>query len=306
MSSPILTGALNAPSTGHNEPASLARAASSSVENGTWRGELDLTVAPRAGRSVAVRQFHRGSLRVLRPHYLDASGQVTYAVVNPGGGYLDGDRYRTNLALEPGADLLLTTQSATKVYRSPRDHTLQETDVRLGADSRLEYLPDQLIAYRDARYDQVTRVAMEPSASLVLADLVTPGWSPTGEPFRYDRVRLRTRVSMAGRPVVVDNLLLEPGAHGLDGLGFFEGYTHVGSLLVIDPRADDAALADVRTLLTERSGHLRAGATATPVPGMAVRVLGNSTPDVTDAIEAVTNLLRERWFGQGAVDLRKY
>ncbi|PZP26299.1 MAG: urease accessory protein [Kocuria rhizophila] len=231
-------------------------------------------MAPRAGRSVAVRQFHRGSLRVLRPHYLDASGQVTYAVVNPGGGYLDGDRYRTNLALEPGADLLLTTQSATKVYRSPRDHTLQETDVRLGADSRLEYLPDQLIAYRDARYDQVTRVAMEPSASLV--------------------------------PVVVDNLLLEPGAHGLDGLGFFEGYTHVGSLLVIDPRADDAALADVRTLLTERSGHLRAGATATPVPGMAVRVLGRSTPEVSEAIEAVGNLLRERWFGQGAVNLRKY
>lgn len=105
---------------------------------------------------------------------------------------------------------------------------------------------------------------------------------------------------------MVDNLLLEPGAHGLDGLGFFEGYTHVGSLLVIDPRADDAALADVRALLAERSGHVRAGATATPVPGMAVRVLGRSTPEVSEAIEAVVNLLRERWFGQGAVDLRKY
>jgi len=292
--------------TGQNEPAGLERAASSSVKDNAWRGELELILASRAGRSVAVRQYHRGSLRVLRPHYLDASGQVTYAVVNPGGGYVDGDHYRVDLALDPGADLLLTTQSATKVYRSPRADTLQQTHVSLGAGARLEYLPDQLIAYRDSRYRQDTRVSMDPSATLVLADVVTPGWSPTGEPFRYDRVRLRTRVHMTGCPSVVDNLLLQPQTHGLAGLGFFEGYTHVGSLVVLDPRADDAALAEARDILTERSGHLRAGASATPMPGFAVRVLGRSTPEVAEAIEAVVNLVRARWFGQGAVNLRKY
>lgn len=283
------------------DEADASRAASSA-----WRGELKLTVAPRASRSVAVRQHHCGSLRVLRPHYLDASGQITYAVVNPGGGFLDGDRYRTELELEPGADLLLTTQSATKVYRCPRGHVLQETRVRLGAGSRLEYLPDQLIAYRESRYRQLTRVEMDPSATLVLADLVTPGWSPSGEPFRYDEARLATRVDMAGRPVVVDNLLLRPGAHEVTGLGFFEGYTHVGSLLVLDPRADDAFLAAVRECIAAEPADLRAGASTTPVPGVALRILGRSTPDVTRALESVVNLARERWFDQGRVDLRKY
>ena len=81
-------------------------------------------------------------------------------------------------------------------------------------------------------------------------------------------------------------------------------------LLTLDIRPgdplNDAALAEARDILTERSGHLRAGASATPMPGFAVRVLGRSTPEVAEAIEAVVNLVRARWFGQGAVNLRKY
>ncbi len=73
------------------------------------------------GRSVASRQFHEGALRVLRPHYLDESGQVCYVMVNPGGGaYLGSDLFVVDVEVEAGgADLLLTTQSATKVYRTP-------------------------------------------------------------------------------------------------------------------------------------------------------------------------------------------
>ncbi|KHE73905.1 urease accessory protein UreD [Kocuria marina] len=262
----------------------------------------------REGRSAATHQFHRGALRVLRPHYLDASGQVTYTMVNPGGAFLDGDRYRVAVTVEDHADLLLTTQSATKIYRTPVGRSTQEMTVRLGAGARLEYLPDQLIAYRDSRYRQHTLVDMDPSATLVLAEVVTPGWSPTGEPFRYDSVRLRTEVRMSGRPVALDNIRLEPSGDetGFGGVGSFEGFSHVGSLLVLDPRADDAALAAVRALLTERAGYLRGGASALAVPGFALRVLGDSTQEIDELILAAVAVVRKRFFGQEPVNLRKY
>ena len=53
-----------------------------------------------------------------------------------------------------GADLLLTTQSATKVYRTPGSFAEQRMSVRLGEGARLELMPDQLIAYREASYRQ--------------------------------------------------------------------------------------------------------------------------------------------------------
>ena len=288
--------------------APAVRASIAAAGQGSWRGELALTVRPRNGRSVAVRQFHRGALRVLRPIYLDTSGQVTYVIVNPGGAYLDRDRYRIDVTVDDGAELMLTTQSATKVYRTPEDRAVQQATIRLGQDSRLEYLPDQLIAYRGSRYRQDTRIEMHPTASLMMCEVVTPGWSPTGTPFQYTELRLRTVVTTGGRPVTIDNLVLAPedGARGMNRVGFLEGHTHVGSLLVVDPRVDDAALEMARERVATRAGHLVAGVTTLSVPGLALRVLGASTQEVDELILAVVDELRARWFGQPAVDLRKY
>lgn len=273
-----------------------------------FRGELELDIQRRRGRSIAARQYHCGALRVLRPMYLDRSGQVTYVVVNPGGAYLDGDRYRLDVTVEDGAELLLTTQSATKVYRTPRDRAVQDLTVRLGPGARLDYLPDQLIAYRGSRYDQESRIEMDPSASLVMAEVVTPGWSPSGEPFGYDRLRLRTEVRMGGRPVVLDNLVFEPSGRtqGMGGLGLLEGRSHLGSMLVLDPRAGENAVDEARRLLADRAETLLGGVSALPAPGFALRVLGNSTQAVDELILAVVNRLRAAWHAQDALDLRKY
>jgi urease accessory protein len=288
--------------------APVARASVPSAGPEAWRGELALSVRPRNGRSVAVEQFHRGALRVLRPMYLDATGQVTYVMVNPGGAYLDRDRYLVDVAVEDGADLMLTTQSATKIYRTPTDRAVQQAVIRLGQDSRLEYLPDQLIAYRGSRYRQDTRIEMDSTAALMMSEVVTPGWSPTGAPFLYTELRLRTLITMGGRPVAVDNLVLAPqdGADGMNRVGLLEGHTHVGSLLVVGPGAGEAALEMAREHVSTRAGRLVGGVTALSVPGLALRVLGNSTQEVGELILAVVDELRARWFGQPAVDLRKY
>ena len=57
----------------------------------------------------------------MRPIYHNNSGEVCYYILNPGGGYLDGDRYHMQIALEKEARLTLTTQSATKCIE-PRIH----------------------------------------------------------------------------------------------------------------------------------------------------------------------------------------
>ena len=91
-----------------------------------------MRIAVRGTKSVASHQFHRGALRVLRPHYLDDSGQVCYVVVNPGGAYLGADLYVIDVEVADGAKLLLTTQSATKIYRTPGSFAEQRMRLRLG------------------------------------------------------------------------------------------------------------------------------------------------------------------------------
>lgn len=272
-----------------------------------WAGRLSLDVGRRDGKSIAVRQFHDGALRILRPHYLDESGQVCYVVINPGGAYLGGDKYLIEVAVADGADLLLTTQSATKIYRTPNNRAEQHMRLQLGAHARLELLPDPLIAYRQASYGQVTRVDMDPTASLVMAEVVTPGWSPDGELFRYDEIRMRNEISIGGRLTVLDNLLIRPGTGSpVDSSCFMAEYTHLGSLLVIDARVDAALVDELHALLAPKNDGGQLGITLLDGPGLAVRALSHSTELLNELLAAAVDLLRDRWYGQEPLNLRKY
>ncbi|WP_427134294.1 urease accessory protein UreD [Pseudarthrobacter sp. S9] len=270
-------------------------------------GELRMSVGLRGERCIATEQYHRGALRILRPHYLDGTAQVCYVVVNPGGAFLGGDRYSIDVEVQPGARLLLTTQSATKIYRTPGNRAEQATRIRLGAGASLESVPDQLIAYRGASYRQHTVVEMHPTASLVIAEVVTPGWSPDGALFRYDSIRLRTDIHIDGRLAVLDNLQITPGGGSpVDGMAFMEHYTHLGSLLVVDPRVDTALVDELHALLAPMDPDGQLGISLLAGPGLVVRALSSSTEALDALIAAAVDLLRARWHGQGPLNLRKY
>lgn len=272
-----------------------------------WAGTLQLAVDRREGRNIAVRQFHDGALRILRPHYLDESGQVCYVMINPGGAFLGGDKYLIEVSLADGADLLLTTQSATKVYRTPGNRAEQHMRISLGAGSRLELLPDPVIVYREATYGQVTQVEMDPTASLVMAEVVTPGWSPDGKLFRYDEIRMRNEISINGRLMILDNLLIRPGTGSpVDSSCFMREYTHLGSLLVVDARVDQSLVDELHALMSPLDPAGQLGITLLDSPGLAVRALSHSTEILNEMLAAAVDMLRGRWYAQKPLNLRKY
>jgi urease accessory protein len=276
-------------------------------------GRLELGISLRGGRSIASRQFHEGALRVLRPHYLDDSGQVCYVMVNPGGAYLGADLYLIDVEVQEGAALLLTTQSATKIYRTPGSFAEQRMTLRLGAHAQLELAPDQLIAYREASYRQRTHVTVCPTSSLIMAEVVTPGWSPDGSSFKYEELRLRNEIHVVGGPhgtqlLALDNLLIRPPLTDVTGMGFMEGFSHLGSLIAVDPRVDQALADDLHALAAGYDAHAGVSLTA-PAAGTAalvLRALSNSTGELNSLLRACAGVLRERWYRQAPMNLRKY
>ncbi|WP_350224003.1 urease accessory protein UreD [Pseudarthrobacter sp. fls2-241-R2A-168] len=276
------------------------------------RGVLELVISERGERSIASRQFHQGALRVLRPHYLDDSGQVCYVVVNPGGAYLGADLFLLDVEVQEEAELVLTTQSATKVYRTPGSFAEQRMVIRLGEGARLELVPDQLIAYREASYRQRTHITVRPSSSLVMAEVVTPGWSPDGAAFRYEEVRLRNEIHVetedGSQLLALDNLLIRPPLGDVTGLGFMEGYSHLGSLVVVDPRVDQALADDLHSVTSENDALTGMSLTrsAAGTTGLVLRSLSNSTGELNRLLGACTALLRKRWYGQEPLNLRKH
>src|SRR6476620_7689982 len=106
-------------------------------------------------------------------------------MVNPGWAYWGADLFPIALEVREGAGLMWTTQTARRIYRASSSCAEHRMSLRLGDGAQLELAPDQLIAYREARYRQHTHITVRPSSSLMMSEVITPGWSPDGSSFRY-------------------------------------------------------------------------------------------------------------------------
>ena len=111
----------------------------------SWTGQLDLTVFNNGERSVARNIFFEKALKVIRPVYLNFSKIPTFYIVNVGGGYLDGDRYRMNINVEEEAKVTLTSQGATKIYKTLNDCVKQYQTFNIAKDGYMEYVGDPII-----------------------------------------------------------------------------------------------------------------------------------------------------------------
>jgi urease accessory protein len=271
-----------------------------------WTGVLHLGVEEKNGKTIPKNVYFQGAFKVMRPIYHDDSGQACYYILNPGGGYLDGDRYQMKISLEKQAKLTLTTQSATKIYKTPNIHAYQVAEFNLKEGSYLEYIPDPLIGYRDARYKQKNVIHMEKDCTLLYSDIVTPGWSPDGERFSYDTLQLVNEVYMENELVVYDHIKLSPATQNMDRLGLMEGYSHLGSMIVVDEKVNHDLLDQLYESVPHQTKEYKIGLSLLPIPGFTVRVLANTTQTIEGLFSEFHHILSQEWFNKKPSFLRKY
>ncbi|XVV15042.1 urease accessory protein UreD [Actinoplanes sp. CA-131856] len=273
-------------------------------------GVLDLKLASRAGSTRVVRQYQKSPLYIYRPVYLDA-GRTDMAFVflqQQGDGFVQGDRYRVDVDCAPGTAVHLTTQAATKVFRARDDFATQLVNLRAGAGTVLEYLPDPIIPFRGSRLYQRTSVTMADDATVILGEVLLPGRVAHNEAHAYDLFWAETEVCGAdGTPILADTLRLRPGQ--IDdprSPGVLGGYDVLGTLYAIAAGSPGGELVDLlRTAMTEVPDVL-AGVTELPGGrGAALRLLGPSSRTVQAAMRLGWDRVRTRLLGSPAPDLRK-
>jgi len=273
---------------------------------GDWTGVLRLGAEEKNGKTIAKNVYFQGAYKVMRPIYHDDSGQACYYILNPGGGYLDGDRYQMKISLEKQARVTLTTQSATKIYKTPHTHAYQETEFNLKEGSYLEYIPDPLIGYQNARYKQKNVVYIEKGCTFLYSDIVTPGWSPSGEKFTYEMLQFINEIYMENELAVYDHIKLCPAKQNIDGLGLMEGYSHLGSMIVINEKVDHDLLDRLYQAVDTQTKEYKIGISLLPVSGFSVRVLANQTQIIESLFSEFHHILNQVWFNKTPSFLRKY
>lgn len=267
-------------------------------------GTLRLKAVCRDEKTVVADTYFDGAFKVARPVYFQENEPTVYSL-HVGGGYVGGDRYHTEVELEENARLTLTTQSAAKVYKTPDEPVYQSMNIQLAKNSVFLYMPDPLIAYEQARFQQETVIRMEKGATLLYSDSMTPGWSKSGRPFRYEWIRSRVKIYEGGVLQAYDHLFLKPDAGDLFSLMQMESYTHVGSLFIVSPFLQAGWKDEVGDLLQSYSEQARIGFSELKNGGCTIRILANASHVIEEIVLRCTNWMRGK-LNQEAVVLRKY
>ena len=148
-----------------------------------------------------------------------------------------------SLAARPGALVHLTTQAASKAYRTAQGCARQRVELSVSAGGFVEYIPDPLIPHAGARFQQELVADVESGGAMIVADTVAPGRVAFGEAFRYTSLTLSTRISRDGDETAVDSVVLQPGELDPRRRGVLGPYAYLASLFAVGPGDDAEGLA---------------------------------------------------------------
>lgn len=273
-------------------------------------GILDLDFAVRGERTELVGRYQKTPLQIMRPLWIDPAmpGMAYVYLMATGGGIAQADRYRMDFRCGPDTQVHLTTQAATKVFKMEHDYASQRVHLTAEAGSYVEYLPDPMIPFEDARFYQRTEVTVAPGATVLVGDTLTAGRLARGERHAYRTLATDLRVSRPdGTLLAVDTLRLAPGrtGHGVLGPGVFAGHDHVASLFAVTDRVPATGLADTLHEALAPLGVLYGVSVLPRDCGAWVRLLDDSPIRVAAAHRAAWHAVRRLLTGHQPPDLRK-
>lgn len=168
-----------------------------------FSGHLSLRAAVRNhGRTVLASQSFRAPFHLSKPYWDADAGVLLVQVVNPTAGILSGDRLESEITVDAGAALLVTTPSASRVFQMRGGSAESRQHFMVAAGAWLEVMPEPLVPHRGARFHQNTTVEIATGGSLFLVEPLMPGRIGHGEAWAWDRLQLDFTLRIDGELVL--------------------------------------------------------------------------------------------------------
>lgn len=263
----------------------------------SWHGCLELVFDRSSEKTILSRSHAQSPLKIQRPFYPEGDAICHSVMLHTAGGVVGGDRISLKAALMPQSQALVTTAAAAKIYRSNGKEAYQDTQLTLGADTCLEWLPQDTIVFDGARYQQNLRVDLAPGAVWLGWDITRLGRSARGERFLSGRWRSHTEVWQGDRLLWLDPQQIEGGSELLNNLHGLGGCPVIGSFALVGLEVSRELVEQARELWTEdrrHEGRAQAGEVGVTrlMSGLLCRYRGHSSTEVRHWFIQVWHLLR--------------
>ena len=191
-----------------------------------------------------------------------------------------------------------------------KNYASQIINIRAEDESYFEYIPDQIIPFRNSRFYQEVILNIHDNATMIYSEVVVPGRVASGEALEYDICYLKTvGRNHLGKHRFMDIVKLQPKYENLRANGILGNFKVVGTTYIV---TKESYIKDLQYEIGERikrlevKGKISGGTSILPArQGIIIRILGNSAEDVKKIIFYVVGIARKQIVGASFSGVRK-
>ncbi|TBR42488.1 urease accessory protein UreD [Marinomonas agarivorans] len=193
-----------------------AKPTQATIAPSTWHAFLSLDFVKTPRGTVLKHSQHKGPLYVQKSFYPEGKAVAHTYLLHPPGGIVSGDCLHITANLAQDTHVLITTPGAGRVYRAREDKTQQQQVVQLnvGANSVMEWLPQETILYPNAYAQLENQINLADDAKFIGWEITCLGLPANQESFGAGALDQRLRIYQNGRLNLFEKLIID--GHGAD------------------------------------------------------------------------------------------
>ena len=275
----------------------------------TGKLKIVLDIESISGRTIIKEKESVFPLSVQKEMYYDQfQPKMTHVyIVSSSGGILQGDKYMIDIILEKNALAHITTQGATRVYGMNVSNAIQVINVSLDDGAYLEFIPDQIIPYKNSRFYQEINFKVHDNATMIYSEIISPGRIGMGEIFDYEICYLRSiGKNHKDELRFTDYTKIEPKKMNLQDFGVLGQKQIMATVYILAKRNDIEKIIQTLESEIKNSSEIEFGwSTMTKENGILLRILGNTTRDVIQLVYDITKIVRKTILNSDFHEIRK-
>ncbi|MGZ8164762.1 MAG: urease accessory protein UreD [Methylobacter sp.] len=210
-------------------PSSLTVLSDKEQKFNAWQAKLSLGFENRQATTYLTDRYHHGPLLVQRPFYPEGPVCHVY-LIHPPGGVIGGDELNIEIDCRHNSEVLITTPSAAKFYRSNGKTAYQDVLLKVADDAMLEWMPQETLLFKGAEVASSLRVELAEKARFFGWEMVSLGRPVCDEIFSAGSAQISIEIYCNNKPRVIERITVT--ADMLDSLCGLGGKALMASLFV--------------------------------------------------------------------------
>lgn len=245
-------------------------------KNNSFSGKINLSCKRENGRTRLENSFADIPYKLM--HYgnknLQQQDHLEMMIMCSSPGVMDNDSLAVKIHCKENTAMKLFTQSYNKLHPMIKG-ARQSTQVKTEPRSLLYYIPQPMVPFKNSLFHASAEIKMTETSHLIWGDIISGGRIHSGERFEFTKIHNQTKLYINNELIFYDNQLLEPLKQSVEGVLFFEGHSHQGTLLLISPAAS-MFKNELDAILKEQFIDMQYGFTQCHENAIVIKMLGNS------------------------------